>query len=382
MTRTILFLHSGGDWIRGSETVLLDQFTRMDRTRYRPVLICDQEVMAEESRRRGVPARVLPFPEIMWEGRSLRLPLGGWWRAVRALREAIRAEGAALVYANSALPSQAAYFAARAEGVPLLVHLHAPYNRRYAWLYRFHRADMAVFVSRYILSLLAEKVRFAHPPRVIHNGVDTERFRPAEARDPALRAEFGIPPSACVFGQVGSLIHRKGIDIAIRAIAAPALAGAEVRLVLVGDGPDAPAFRALARSLGVEDRVIFAGQQSDPVPWYGHVFDVNLLVSRSDALGLAMLEGGACGLPALGTDVAGTPETMDPGVTGFLVPLEDHDALAALMARFAADPALRSSMGAAARAFAVERFSLDRQCREVEASIEEVLARTGRGTTA
>jgi glycosyltransferase involved in cell wall biosynthesis len=374
VTTTLLFLHAGDDWIRGSEIVLLNLLSRLDRARYRSLLVCNQEILAARAREiEGVEARVLDIPEVMVEGTSVRLPLLRWLQTVRLLRAEIRAQGVALVYCNSALPCQVGYFAAKSIGLPVVAHLHAPYTRRYAWLYRFHRADAAIFVSRFVRGLLENRVRFKNPPLVIHNGVDTDRFSPAP-RDPSHRARLGIPPDVLVIGQVGSLIRRKGPRLAIQAMAEPGPTRRGIHLVLVGDGPEAAALRALATSLGVSDRVHFMGQQPDPVPFYRHVFDVNLLASRSEAMGLALLEGSACGLPGIGADAQGTPEALVEGESGLLFPAQDHLALTRVIERFADDPELRATMGRRAREVALERFTLDRQVAEIEEVIAGLLA--------
>jgi glycosyltransferase involved in cell wall biosynthesis len=116
------------------------------------------------------------------------------------------------------------------------------------------------------------------------------------------------------------------------------------------------------------------GQQPDPVPFYRHVFDVNLLASRSEAMGLALLEGSACGLPGIGADAQGTPEALVEGESGLLFPAQDHLALTRVIERFADDPELRATMGRRAREVALERFTLDRQVAEIEEVIAGLLA--------
>jgi hypothetical protein len=376
---TLLFFHCGDAWIRGSEVVLLNLLSGLSRERYRILLVCDQEVLAERARRdAGVEAEVVPIPEIMWDGGHLRLEVVQWLRTVRRLKRKIQGEGVSLLYCNSALPSQTGYFAARRCGIPVICHLHAPYTRRFAWLYRFHRTDATLFVSHFVLGLLKGKVRFAVPPLVVHNGVDTTHFAPATHRDPSHRSRLGIPTDAPVIGQVGSLLKRKGADVAIRAIAEPEPTARGVRLVLVGEGPEETKLRELSESLGVSDRVTFTGQDPNPLRFYQHVFDVNLLASRSEAMGLALLEGAACGLPGLGANAEGTPEALIDGESGILFPSEDHEALARLIERLADDRGLRERMGRRAREIALERFTVERQVGEIDGVISRLLGEGAR----
>jgi glycosyltransferase involved in cell wall biosynthesis len=181
-----------------------------------------------------------------------------------------------------------------------------------------------------------------------------------------------------VIGQVGSLLKRKGADVAIRAIAEPEPTARGVRLVLVGEGPEETKLRELSESLGVSDRVTFTGQDPNPLRFYQHVFDVNLLASRSEAMGLALLEGAACGLPGLGANAEGTPEALIDGESGFLFPSEDHEALARLIERLADDPGLRERMGRRAREIALERFTVERQVGEIDGVISRLLGEGAR----
>jgi glycosyltransferase involved in cell wall biosynthesis len=373
---TLVFYHSGDAWIRGSEIMLLQILERLDRERYRIVLVCDQEVLAGKASEIGdVSTHVIPIPEVMWDDGGARFPLVGWVGAVRRLGSILRAEKASLLYCNSALPAQTGVFAARRRGIPVVCHIHAPYTRRYAWMYRFHRADMVIFVSRFVLGMLDGRLRFKGPPQVVLNGVDTHRFRPPTARDPSVRERLGIPAGALVVGQVGSLIRRKGPDIAIRALGEPELRERNVSLVFVGDGPDRREFEKLSTDLGLANRVTFAGHTEDPLPFFQHAFDVVLLASRSEAMGLALLEGQACGIPAIAADSEGAPEAMIEGASGLLFPSEDHAALARSIASLAADPALRLRMGRSAREVALERFAVEGQMERIDRVISNLLDR-------
>jgi glycosyltransferase involved in cell wall biosynthesis len=171
----------------------------------------------------------------------------------------------------------------------------------------------------------------AAPPRVhvIPNGVDLERFRirpKAEAR-----AALGLDPAARWLVTVAHLGPRKGHKETIEALAR--LPG-EVRLVLVGADPDGGRnenrLRELARRLGVEGRVVFAGSQPyDRVPLYFCAADCSVLASYREGCPNAVLESLACGTPAVATAVGGVPDMIAPGANGAMVPVREVDPLAA-----------------------------------------------------
>ncbi|UIX34024.1 glycosyltransferase [Streptomyces sp. GQFP] len=178
--------------------------------------------------------------------------------------------------------------------------------------------------------------------RVIPNGIDTERFRPA-AQNP-VRA--GIPllaevdPGAPLVVCVGRLCRQKGQDVLLRAWGEIAERVPGARLVLVGDGPDAGRLRALA-----PDSVLFAGAVADAVPWY-RAADLVVLPSRWEGMALAPLEAMSCGRPVVVTDVDGGRESLPAALAPrCLVPAEHPAALAGAVTELLLDPPLRESLG-------------------------------------
>ncbi|HEX2675089.1 MAG TPA: glycosyltransferase, partial [Polyangiales bacterium] len=120
----------------------------------------------------------------------------------------------------------------------------------------FRHADRVFAVSRYTAELVRAMTPAHGPLHVIGNGTDPERFRPLDAS--ALRAELGLG-DAFVFLSVARLVGRKGVDRVVRALAALHAPDPAPHLVIVGDGPERERLLALVRSLGLEQRVHFAG---------------------------------------------------------------------------------------------------------------------------
>lgn len=308
----------------------------------------------------------MALPEIMIDGVEVRLGFLRWAKACRRLISFARQNKIQLVYCNGGSTCQSGYFVGKAAQIPVVSHIHSPYNRRYILLYLLHRANRVVAVSQAVQKRLVGKQRFKHGIEVVYNGVDTDRFRPAVQRDLVWRSKLGLSPDALVFGQVSSLIRRKGIDILLRSFQAFNRSCLTSRLVIVGDGPEGSEYRALARQLGIEDKVCFTGNQEDTLPYYQHVFDVNVLASRSDAFPVSLLEASACGIPNLAADVDGIGEAIIDSRTGLLFRAEDHKMLADRMCLLASEPALCSQFGTAARKMAVERFSLNQYSQAIQ----------------
>jgi glycosyltransferase involved in cell wall biosynthesis len=174
----------------------------------------------------------------------------------------------------------------------------------------------------------------AAPERVsvIPNGVDLQRFRPADRQE--ARRRLGLPEQGRLLVTVAHLGVRKGHR---EAIATLARLPADVRLLLVGDGlhrGDAARLRRLAGSLGAGDRLLLAGPQPpDRVADYFAAADAGVLASYREGCPNAVLECLACGRPVVATDVGAVPDLIEPGCNGEIVPVADPEALAAAIAK-------------------------------------------------
>ena len=153
--------------------------------------------------------------------------------------------------------------------------------------------------------------------RVIYNGVDQERFHPAnrERYRAGMRAALGIPQSAWVILFVGSGFERKGLGLLVEGFAG--VKDRESRLVVVGKG-DAGLYRALAARLGVAERVVWAGAQPNVDRYYAAA-DAVALPALYEPFGNVHLEALASGLPVLASSRAGGSEVVSHGKNGWIV---------------------------------------------------------------
>lgn len=165
---------------------------------------------------------------------------------------------------------------------------------------------------------------------VIYNGVDLDRFHPRlrERERGRARAEAGIPGEAWTLLFVGSGFERKGLGTAIEALALSE--DRRAVLVVIGRGHAAP-YQALARRLGVADRIVWLGVRSDVERWYAAA-DVCVLPSRYEPFGNVHLEALASGVPVVASTEAGGSELIRPGVNGAVVDPRNPRAVAAAVA--------------------------------------------------
>jgi len=133
----------------------------------------------------------------------------------------------------------------------------------------------------------------------------------------------------------------------------------DVKLLLVGDGPERVPTERKARELGVYDDIRFLGKQ-DPIEEILSIADVFLMPSESETFGLAALEAMACRVPTVVSDVGGLPELVNGGETGCLRPVNDVDAFVECTRALLADDDMHNRMAEAARNRAVDTFDIDR----------------------
>lgn len=216
-------------------------------------------------------------------------------------------------------------------------------------------ADRIVAVSEAVRAALEAQGADPARIRVIPGGVD-------------LRAYEGLPaPAAGVVGALGRLEREKGFDLLLQAMAQ--LQG-EARLLLGGDGSQREALASQAERAGLP--VEMTGFVADVPAFLGRT-GLFVLPSRSEGLGLVLVEAMAAGRPVVATRVGGVPEVVLHGETGLLVEPGDVDGLAGAIRRLLEEPELAGRLGAAGRERARQLFSAERMADQTAALYEELI---------
>jgi N-acetyl-alpha-D-glucosaminyl L-malate synthase BshA len=285
-----------------------------------------------------------------------------------------------LLHVHYAIPHSVSAFLARAmlesRRLPFVTTLHGTdvtlvgMDRSYLPITRFsiEQSDGVTAISNYLREVTIREFQVARQIEVIPNFVNCDVFQPALGR--TRRAEFAKDDEKIVVHLSNFRPVKRLPDV----IEIFSLVRRELpaKLLLIGDGPDRGTAEWLVRDKGLARDVIFMGKQNQ-VQDLLNVADVSLLPSDLESFGLAALEGMACGVPAVCSNVGGLPEVLTDGVEGFLAPARDVKAMAARVIEILSNPELQKQMAGAARRRAISHFCASKIIPMYERLYERVL---------
>jgi len=268
---------------------------------------------------------------------------------------------------------------ARITGAKCVIHAHVAYGDWMSGMLKWSlkRADALVGVSRFVAESLVNSGHDGRRVYAVLNAIDIDRWVPGRGR-PEARASLGVEDRTPVVITVCRLFPGKGPGELIRAMGVVAVDEPDARLVVVGedmtpDGSYTRELAALARELGIDDRVHLTGRRDD-VPELMAAADVFGMPSFEEPFGLVYLEAMAMELPVVALDNGGTPEVVEDGSDGFLTSPGETKDFAAHLLRLIRDPDLRRRMGAHGRQHVLERFLTPRMAQDVATVYRRILA--------
>jgi len=266
-------------------------------------------------------------------------------------------------------------FVAREVGVPVVIRTeHLPYllsdaAERRAYAKVVQTVDQLICVSKAAYHSYLHAGVPAEKLKVIRNGICV----PAPSRDRAgLRAQLGLPSTAKIILTVAGLNEQKGHRYLVEAMPTVLQHEPDARFVWVGEGPLEAELRQQIQAIGIDPaHVLFAGYRRD-VPELLGAADLFVLPSLFEGLPLVVLEAMALGIPVVATQVGGTREAIEDGVTGRLVPAYNSSALAAAMIEVFTQPNMVDNWCQASRERIDRRFSSARMVGEMVTSYEHL----------
>jgi glycosyltransferase involved in cell wall biosynthesis len=392
---TVLFVEaSSGGVLGGSLTGLYHLIRGMDRDRFRiGMALYERKVIEQELAQLAVPVhhvprRRLPKQHALLElngyhkaktagavraglgaGRQTATLLAEELPAALALARIIRRERVDVIHLGNGLRAN---FDGILAGIltrrPIICHVKGfeKYGARERWAAR--RITTLVCMTPAVLDHCRAHGMRAPDERVVYDAVDEAWLRPERSAE-AVRRELGIPAGAPCIGIAGNIQEWKGQQVVVDALGLLAeqpdlhcvIAGGVHR---AGEGYAAELRQRIA-ALGLAERVHLVGFRAD-IPDVMNAWDVVVHASvRREPFGRVILEGMLLGKPVVATAAGGVPELIDDGRTGFLVPPGDAAALAQCLRRILAAPGDARAVGARAREWARQQFSLARQVAEM-----------------
>lgn len=266
----------------------------------------------------------------------------------------LRSLGATHLHAHFAGPAlDHAFVLSRLAGIPFSFTVHGSdlLVRPHPLLGPIAREAAAVFTpTRFNRDALVGRHRVPEERIVLAaNGVDTDRFRPGEEKEPRSILT------------VARLHPVKGLDRLVDAYAILAGRGIDFRARIAGEGPERERLEEKIRRAGLEGRVRLEGAlDREEILRLLRRAEIFALSSHSEGLPMSVLEAMSCALPVAATRITGIPELVEEGRTGLLAPPGDAEAMAENLARLLADGDLRARMGRAGREKVIAGYGLDR----------------------
>lgn len=305
---------------------------------------------------------------------------GPWdWKVVSELLAVCRRERVAIWHGHDYKTNALGVLLRRFWPMRLVTTVHGwvRHTARTPLYYRLDRLCLPRYEKVFCVSEdLVEASRAAGVPAadcvLLENGIDADDYRRRSTTAEA-KSALGLPPDGLLVGSVGRLSDEKAFDVLIRSVHALLGRGLDVRLVVVGEGADRGRLEALARDLGIADRVLLPGWQSD-VRRYFEAMDVFALSSIREGLPNALLEAMALEVPVVATRVAGIPRVIADGENGRLVAPGDGPGLTAAVHDLLTDRPLRARLAAAAQKTVETRYSFPARMRKLAAVYDDLLA--------
>jgi len=373
---TILYVHSS-DEMYGADLILLQLIERLDKARFRAIVVLPTDVPYEGLLTNALQQRDIKTVHMKTAilRRRYLSPLGiilYLYRLVWStflLARLIRKERVALVHSNT-LAVIVGALAARMMRIPHVWHVHEIIVhprllwRLTSWMLP-HLSDRVVVVSGPTRDHLCKaEPRNAEITTIIHNGIDVERFNTEPGLGQGVRQEWGIRPEQPLVGMVGRVSHWKGQDYLLHVADLVTKRHPEAHFALVGGtipGHEnmVESLKALAERLHLSPRITISDFRAD-IPAILDAFDIFVLPSTlPDPFPTVVLEAMAAGKPVVANAHGGSTEMLEDGVTGYLVKPDRPEEMADAIETLIEHPLRRQEMGQRGRQRLIEHFSLE-----------------------
>ena len=337
----------------GSEMVLLQMLKGGDPRFEKAVLLPDYGIFYNKLNIENIDVLIGELRNFCWKN-----PLQ-YLRSLSRVYRVINEYSPDVIHSTSASPMQYIWPVSKLLSIPLVCHIHCPYGKDDLRRYFPHRADKLVTVSKHLKNIFSEH----NQENIIvnYNGIETILLEKEEAKQ-NLGLLYGIDTKAPVAGMVGQVIPRKGVDLFIKAAATVVKSTPNAQFIIVGNDQSqyADSLKELARSMGVEQHIIWTGYVEQPQRIMAGL-DLLAAPSRSEGFGLVAAEALSVKTPVIASRTGGLVEIVEHGKNGFLFPYEFEKGLAHYMSQILQKPSRYKSFGDAGHQKVKNVFSPQKQ---------------------
>jgi len=365
--KVLQLISSGGYY--GTENMLLNLCASQEQSGCQNSLLLFYNVHVpnvefyERARRRGLSVRM-----VHCKGRAD-------WRAVRQIEEYIQEDAVDLVHTHGYKADLYGYLAAWRCHKPVVATCHNWVGGTAA-LGIYNHLDRMVLKKFNALAAVSDAVAhrllaFGVPTekiKTIANGIDVTAFERAQPL-PLLKAEDGT-----VVGIVARLDLQKGFEYLLRAARDLCKTTPDLKIVIVGEGPDREKIEEMIEQYGLQSNVILAGQQSNMPAVYA-AMDIFVLPSLNEGLPMTVLEAMAASKPVIATKVGAIGSVIKDGENGLLVNAKDSEGLRNAIASLLSDPERRQRLGDQAHAWVSQNYTSEAMALKYREMYEEVLGK-------
>lgn len=391
--------------LHGAQLTLLNILRNLDRSRFAPFVVSPQSgPFTDEVARMGIP--ISTSLVMRWVFRrnpvSIMSLFSAPWKLIRTpaiiglficglpirlgrLLLFLYRHQIDIVYTNTITTVDGA-IAAKLSRKPHIWHIHENIEARKDILkvlptkhvvsfFMPNLATLIVIASRSLASQIFSDNITLSKIKVIHNGVDTNRFFPNPPTN-FLHMELGIPIGAPLVGICGAIQQSKGHEVFIKAAAEVLQKFPNTHFVIIGEGlsPYLRCITDLANKCGLSGKLHFTGWRAD-IPEIFRELEIIVIASKQEAFGLTAIEGMATGIPIVATRCGGPEEVIEHGSTGYLVAVDDPLEMAQGVLELLTSAELRQRMGRAGREQVEKRFRVEFCVKKIEQMIALVASR-------
>ena len=359
-TKNILYFSSFGDMRGGGQESLFLLIEYLDKNKFTPfVVVPNDGDLVARLKSINVIVIIIELPKIT----GFNVWTSG--KAVKKIIDTIRTYNIDLIYTDGPRNTFYGGLAAKIKCKPLIWHIRISEKDKYDRLL-YHFSTRLILVASFLRNRF-DWVKGSHKFITIYNGVDLFGLK-TQSPVANIRKQYGIKDQGLLIAAIARLEPLKGQIYLIEACGQLRHELDDVFILLVGQIADLDYYEEcmnLARELGIENRLIFAGYQNNIDQFLSEI-DLFVLPSLSEAFPRSVIEAMGAGKPVIVTDVGGCSEAVEDKVSGFVVPARDSKALADAIHKLCKDSKLRSNFGQAARVRAEKMFGIVKNVKQTE----------------